>query len=143
VVAQSATPGTLTFVIPVLCPIPIPKCMSLLLIRIARPFMDSHQTPPPTTYSVSASCNTCSGSPEGNKRSGLTRSLGPDVQVARLAVALLVQCFAVREPKEPTASCSYCREDGIAAAVRGSDGWHVAFEGCWTYPRKDIVMLSC
>jgi hypothetical protein len=32
VVAQSVTSGILTFVIPVLCPIPIlPKCMSLLL----------------------------------------------------------------------------------------------------------------
>jgi len=78
-------------------------------------------------FSNTASCERMSvGAPciqytfelsRGRTAKVLARSLGPDVQVARLAITLLVQCFAVGEPKESTARCSYCREDGIAAAV--------------------------
>ena len=101
--------------------------------------MDISQTPPPV--------NVCQlhafEKARVYEQSGLTRSLSPDVQVARLAVALLVQCFAVGEPKEPTARCSYCCEDGIAASIRGLDRIHVVSEGCLTYPRKDIVKVCC
>jgi hypothetical protein len=79
-----------------------------------------------------------SGSPEG-----LTRSLGPDVQVARLAVAPLVQCFAVGHEEEGRATSNDGQKDTGPATTEESDCLQVAFEGSWTYPRKGIVMESC
>jgi hypothetical protein len=79
--------------------------------------MKSSQTPPPVNVCQSALPVYAFELSRGRTAKVLTRSLSPDMQVARLAIALLVQCLAVREPKEATAGCSYCREDGIAAAV--------------------------